>query len=177
MSDITERKHPIFRFWEAPSFDPIISWTILVDLSSEYKSPMLRRVIGSKYTGLTFRDDFTKMRDNISEKNARVEDYLLKPHEFEALGLHRMIPLQILPFEDYGGCDGTIYGIQNCTGMQTLYIDWWETGPDGWRELIDWATRTRKYLSWLIDRFDLDFKDINQIHPPDYKIWGPVDEE
>ncbi len=177
MSSIAETQYPIFRFWEAPSFDPIVSWTILVDRGeTTHFHPRLRRVIGSKLTSFTSHNVFKDMHEDISLPNAQVEDYYLKVHEFEALKLYRTFTFQVMSM-DIIGLDGTIYGMQTCSVMPIFVVEWWDGGPDGWREMTDWAAQTRVYLSNLIDRpdLDLDFKDINQIHPPDYKIWRPVD--
>ncbi len=177
MSSVGESQYPIFRFWEAPSFEPIVSWTILVDrFVVGLQHPMLRRVVGSKLTSFTSRDVFKDMREDISLPNAQIDDYYLKAHEFEALKLYRTFSFQLMS-TDHIGCDGTIYGIQICAVMPVFIAEWWETGPDGWREMTDWAAQMRLYLSDLIDRLAREFKDINQTYPPDYKIWRRVDNE
>ena len=85
-----ERKYPIFRFWEAPSFEPIVSWTILVDRRViGLQNPMVRRVIGSKYTSFPSTDIFKAMREDISLQGAQIDEYNLKPHQFEALKLYQ----------------------------------------------------------------------------------------
>jgi len=173
---IEEKQYPIFRLWEAPSFEPIVTWTILVDRRpGEYRNPMVRRVIGSKFTSLTFRDIFKAMREDMSGKDAQVDNCYLKPHRFEALKLFQPLPFQILSTDYVIGCDGTIFGMQNCVGQPDFMLEWWEDGPAGWREVIDWATQTRTFLSYLIDRPDVDFKDVNQRYPPDHKIWTRLD--
>jgi len=178
MKNIGDIKYPIFRLWEAPSFEPTISWTILVDrFATGYQNPLLRRVIGSKLTAFTSIDVFKDMQDDISQKNVRVDDYLLKPHEFDALGLYERFPFQIPRPDDYFGSDETIYGMQICSPLPVFIVKWWEDGPDGWREMTDWAYQKTLYLSWLIDRFSQDFKDINQTYPPDHKIWRSVDKK
>ena len=172
-------QYPIFRLWEAPSFEPIISWTIF-----ELQHPMVRRVIDSKLTSFTSRDAFEDMRQDVSNKAARVEDYYLKPHEFEALKLYQPISIQIMHDLKFLVEDGTTYGMQLLAyAPVSVFIAEWQEGlPDEWREMTDWAKRIRLSLSELIDKphppmKDVIVKDINQRYPPDYKIWRRLGEE
>lgn len=174
---IEPRQYPIFRFWEAPSFEPIISWTILVDrFVTGFQNPMVRRVIGSKLTAFTSRDTFKDMREDISLKNAKVDDYYLKPHEFEALNFYKNFSFQIMNTDRLSGLDGTIYGMQICHVLPNFIVEWWEDGSEGWREMTNLARQTMAFLSKRLDRLETEFKDINQLHPPDHKIWTRLDE-
>gem|GEM_PF-3308687 len=139
---------------------------------------MLRRVVSSKLTSFTSHDVFKDMREDISLPNAQVNDYHLKTHEFEALKLYGTFSFQVMS-KPHIGCDGTTYGMQTCAAMPIFIAEWWEAGPDGWREMTAWAAQTRLRLSNLIDRPDLavEFKDINQRYPPDYKVWRLADKE
>ncbi|MBX3083756.1 MAG: hypothetical protein KF716_19135 [Anaerolineae bacterium] len=171
-----EKQYPIFRLWEAPSFEPMVSWTILVDRGVVgWQNPMVRRVIGSKFTSIESRDVFRTLREDMATPNAKVDEYYLKPQEFDALDLHRQFRFQIMDTNGLSGLDGIIYGMESCTRSPSFKVEWWEDGPDGWRELVDWATKTMSYLSKRLDRFEIELKDVNQLHLPDYKIWTRLD--
>ena len=173
-----ERQYPILRFWEIPSFEPMISWTILVDRGvAGHRNPMVRRIIGGKFTSIEVGDVFKTLREDMAIPNAKVDEYYLKPHEFEALNLYRQFPFQIMNTDGHIGLDGISYGMETCTITPFVKIEWWWTGPTGWSSIVDWAMKTMHYLSKRLDRFEMEIKDINQLHPPDYKIWTRLDKD
>jgi hypothetical protein len=183
LAKIEPHQIPIFRFWYAPSFEPIIAWTILAEgfvydptdrFFSKPEKTMVRRTIGGKYTSFS-RFASEELREDSSRKGVRVDNYCLKPHEFDSLNLYRKFSFQVITTDSLSGLDGYYFGMQMLWGMETFQIEWWCEGPEGWREIIDWALQTTRFLSKRLDRLETEFKDINQLHPPDYKIWTRLD--
>jgi hypothetical protein len=170
------RHRPIFRFWAVPSFEPITSWTILaIHTMSGLQKLMVRRVIGSKFSSITFHDIDKTLQEDMALEDAKVGEYYFKPHEFEGLGFYQKISFQPLTTDWALGLDGTVYGMQLCQYDPYFDISWWEDGPDSWHEMTKWAKQTMAYLSEWIDQQAIEFKDINQLHPPDHKIWTRLD--
>jgi hypothetical protein len=169
---ITEKKYPIFRLWEAASFEPMVSWTIFVDEPNEHHNPMVRRVNGTKFTAFTGYDIHRQVEEEASyEKVICIDDYHLKPVEFKTLNLSRHFSLQAVNQDRWTHLDGIDYGLQVFGFGATLLLEWGMDGPEGWHDLTTWAMQTMEYLSSLIDKYSEELKDINQTFPPDHKIW------
>lgn len=160
---IVKSKRPILRFWEVPSFDDGVSWTIFVDnRKPNYVHPMVRKVIGIKYAHRNSYDDLKDMaEETASNKHIKVQEHYLKPEEFARLEISRPFTFSLVS-QHLMGLDGSTFCLQSWTDSDSLVLEWWEAGPNEWHEIVQWASQTRQFLSDLLDAQEKAFKDINQ---------------
>lgn len=136
-------KHPrlrvVARLWEYPSFTPWISWTVIKTHSGFF----VRRLVWPK-TGQQF-----------GILNLYGSEGLLSPERWE-MHLHDLRKQKIaLAVEDGLGLDGTVYGLEIISSLNTIRTTWWLQPPPGSEELGLWHTRTieelQKYLPAMTD--------------------------
>ncbi len=149
------------RLWHYPANAAYKSWTVSVLMlpDRDESRPSVREVTWDRPS------DWQRLRGSSSgpkeitfyEPALKVRDAYLPVKELKNL-LEKIIDLdiRIAGVKEPLGFDSERFGLEGYGPLHGIRLEWWQEGPEHWRELTAWAADMREFLKSFTDFGELE---------------------